>query len=53
MTGVRIALIIFHIVPIHQKKCGGTFIKIAEPEGYVDKKKLKEEKSKNRENTLD
>ncbi|TNV76824.1 hypothetical protein FGO68_gene1687 [Halteria grandinella] len=40
--------------PIHQKTCGGTFNKIAEPEGYVDKKKqkqLKEEAKK--ENNLD
>ena len=29
---------------MHVKTCGGTFKKIAEPEGYVDKKLLKKEK---------
>lgn len=37
-------LIHSNVVPAHNAKCGGTFNKIAEPEGYVDKKKLKLQK---------
>ena len=32
---------ISYTVPLHLKNCGGQFIKIAEPEGYVDKNKVK------------
>jgi hypothetical protein len=38
MTGVSSILILYCIGEKHQKTCGGTYIKIAEPEGYNNKK---------------
>jgi hypothetical protein len=45
MTGVNITLFYWIIGEKHRKQCGGNFIKISEPEGYV----YKEKKNKNLE----
>jgi hypothetical protein len=41
MTGVNITLFHLTIGEKHKKQCGGNFIKISEPEGYIYKEKKK------------